>query len=90
MPQRAHMEKHVRQTRKRTLRNRQRRRAMKEAIRQVVEAADASDADAVREAMPVAQKAIDKAARHGVIHKNTADRRKARLVSRVRRVLGEE
>jgi len=84
------MKKHVRQTRKRTLRNRTRRRDMKEAVRSVVEAAQAGDAEAVKLAMPVAQQAIDKAARHGIIHKNTADRRKARLVSRVRRVLGEQ
>ena len=90
MPQRAQMEKHVRQTRKRTLRNRTRRRNMKQAIRTVIEAAEAGDADGVKDALPEAQQAIDKAARHGIIHANTADRRKSRLVSRVRRMLGEE
>lgn len=84
------MEKHVRQTRKRTLRNRTRRKDMKQAIRAVVDAAEAGDAEAVKDAMPEAQQAIDKAARHGIIHRNTADRRKSRLVSRVRRMLGEE
>jgi small subunit ribosomal protein S20 len=84
------MEKHVRRTRTRTLRNRNRRKEMKQAIRNVVEAAEASDAEAVKSAMPEAQQAIDKAARHGIIHQNKADRRKARLVARVRRMLGEE
>jgi small subunit ribosomal protein S20 len=63
---------------------------MKQAIRAVMDAAEAGDADAVKDAMPAAQKAIDKAARHGIIHQNTAGRRKSRLVARVRRVLGEE
>ncbi len=84
------MEKHVRKTRTRTLRNRNRRKEMKQAIRMVVEAADAGDADAVKSAMPEAQQAIDKAARHGIIHQNKADRRKSRLVARVRRMLDEE
>ncbi len=84
------MKKHLRQTRKRTLRNRTRRRDMKEAVRAVVEAAQAGDAEAVTVAIPEAQQAIDKAARHGIIHPNTADRRKSRLVARARRMLGEE
>ena len=90
MPQRAQMEKHVRKTRTRTLRNRNRRKEMKQAIREVMEAAEAGDAEAVKDAMPEAQQAIDKAARHGIIHQNKADRRKSRLVARVRRMLGEE
>lgn len=87
MPQRAQMSKHMRQTRKRTLRNRRRRKDMKEAVRQVLEAAQAGNEEAVREAMPVAQKAIDKAAKRGILHDNTAARRKARLVARVRDML---
>ena len=84
------MEKHLRQTRKRTLRNRTRRRDMKEAVRAVVEAAQAGNADSVKGALPQAQQAIDKAARHGIIHPNTAGRRKSRLVARVRRMLEQE
>ncbi len=84
------MEKHVRQTETRTMRNRARRKEMKQAIRAVMDAAEAGDAEAVNEAMPEAQKAIDKAARHGVIHENKAARRKSRLVARARRLLGEE
>ncbi len=81
------MEKHIRKTQTRTLRNRKRRKAMKDAVRLVLDAARAGDEDAVREAMPEAQKAIDKAAKRGILHKNTADRRKSRLVARVRRML---
>ncbi len=90
MPQRSQTEKHMRQTRTRTLRNRRRRKAMKQAVREVLDAAEEGNAHEVREAMPAAQKAIDKAAQRGVIHKNTADRRKSRLVARVRGMLDEE
>ncbi len=89
MPQRAAMEKHIRQTRTRTQRNRMRKQAMKQAIRSVLDAARAGDADAVKEALPVAQKAIDKAAQRGVLHQHTAARRKSRLVARVRGMLGQ-
>lgn len=89
MPQRAAMKKHLRQTRIRTKRNRMRKQAMKRAIRAVVDAARAGDAEAVKENLPLAQKAIDKAAQRGIIHKHTAARRKSRLVARVRQLLGE-
>lgn len=84
------MDKHVRKTRRRTLRNRMRRQAMKQAIRDVMDAAEAGDAEAVKAAMPEAQQAIDKAAKRGVLHKNTAARRKSRLVARVRDMLDQE
>jgi len=89
MPQRAAMEKHIRQTRTRTQRNRMRKQAMKQAIRGVLDAARAGDADAVKDALPAAQKAIDKAAQRGVLHQHTAARRKSRLVARVRDMLGQ-
>ena len=84
------MEKHLRQTRTRTLRNRIRKKAMKQAIREVLQAAEAGDAEAVKAALREAQRAMDKAAQRGVIHKNTASRRKARLVARARELLGQE
>ena len=90
MPQRAAMEKHVRQTRKRTLRNRMRKQAMRQAVREVLDAARAGDADAVKAALPTAQKAIDKAVQRGILHRHTGARRKSRLVSRVREMLGQE
>ncbi len=90
MPQRAAMKKHLRQTGKRTLRNRMRKQAMKRAVREVLDAARAGDAAAVKEALPVAQKAIDKAVQRGIIHRHTAARRKSRLVSRTREMLGRE
>ena len=86
MPQRAHMSKHLRQTEGRTYRNRLRKKTMKGLIREVVEAAEAGDAEAVETGLPTAFKAIDKAASRGVIHKHTAARRKSRLTARVRTI----
>ncbi|MCD6361263.1 MAG: 30S ribosomal protein S20, partial [Armatimonadetes bacterium] len=64
--------------------------AMKSAIREVLDAARAGDSEAVEAGLPVAQKAIDKAAKRGVIHKRTADRRKSRLIARTRELLGQD
>lgn len=84
------MEKHLRQTKKRTLRNRMRKQAIKQSVRQVMDAARAGDADAVQIALIDAQKAIDKAVQRGIVHRHTAARRKSRLVARVRQMLGQE
>jgi len=89
MPQRAQTEKHLRQTKTRTYRNRLRKNAMKSAVREVMDAARAGDAEAVEAGMPAVQKAIDKAAKRGVIHQRTADRRKSRLSAQVSALLAK-
>lgn len=89
MPQRAQMEKHLRQTRTRTYRNRLRKKAIKKAVRAVVDAARAGDATAVEAGLPAVQKALDKAAKRRVIHPRTAARRKSRLMRRLRAMLAE-
>ncbi len=65
--------KRNRQTEKARLRNRAVRTELKTRIRNAMEAADSGENAA--EAM----KRIDKAAAQGVLHPNTASRRKARL-----------
>ncbi len=69
--------KRNRQTEKARLRNRAVRTELKTRIRNAMEAADSGEnaAEATAEAM----KRIDKAASQGVLHPNTASRRKARL-----------
>jgi len=84
------MKKHLRQTRTRTLRNRMRKQAVKQSVRQVLDAARAGDAESAQIALTEAQKAIDKAVQRGVLHRHTAARRKSRLVARVRQMLGQE
>lgn len=81
------MSKHLRQAKTRTRRNRLRKDAVKEAVRQTLDAARAGDAEAAQTALQAAQKAIDKAAQRGVLHKNNAARRKSDLAQQVRALL---
>ena len=57
-------------------RNKSKRTAMRGAEKKVRQAAGA---DQVAAGLPSAVQKIDKAAKHGVIHKNAAARRKSRL-----------
>lgn len=68
--------KRLRQTVKRTLRN----RAVKSRVKTLVKKARATrDPEALRAAV----KAIDKAAAKGILHRNTAARKKSRLMRAV-------
>lgn len=53
------------------------------AIRRTTEAIATGDADAVKKAYDNASSVIDSAARKGVLHKNTAARKKSRLAAKV-------
>lgn len=73
-------------------RNRVRNRGWKSSIRtarnKVEEALEAKDANASVGALSDAFALIDRAVSKGVLHKNTAARRKSRLVKLVRKVKG--
>ncbi len=71
--------KRNRQNEKRRLRNRTVRSEINTRSKAALAAAD-DDPEAAAEALRQAVKRIDKAASKGVIHKNTAARRKSRLV----------
>ena len=53
------------------------------AIRRTTEAIATGDADAVKKAYDKASSVIDSAARKGVLHKNTAARKKSRFAAKV-------
>ena len=53
------------------------------AIRRTTEAIATGDADTVKKAYDKASSVIDSAARKGVLHKNTAARKKSRLAAKV-------
>ena len=53
------------------------------AIRRTTEAIATGDADAVKKAYDKASSVIDSSARKGVLHKNTAARKKSRLAAKV-------
>lgn len=70
------------------LRNRTMRSELKTRARTAVEAAEAGDAEAAEAALRQAQQRIDMAVSKGLVHKNTAARRKARLAKQVAKNLG--
>ena len=73
--------KRNRQNEKRRMRN----RAIRSQLRTHQKAAEAAaGTDEQDEALRQAIKSIDKAAAKGVVHKNTAARKKSRLIARVR------
>ena len=81
-------EKRNRQNEKRRLANKAVRSELKTRSRRAIEAAEAGDADAAGTALREAQRRIDTATSKGVLHRNTAARRKSRLEKQVRSILG--
>ncbi|MEN8234345.1 MAG: 30S ribosomal protein S20 [Actinomycetota bacterium] len=79
--------KRNRQTEKRNERNRAIRSELKTREKSALAAAEAGDAEKAEELLRDAQKRIDMATSKGVLHANTAGRRKARLTRRVRSIL---
>ncbi len=71
--------KRMRQDTKKTRVNNRYRREMRNKVKAVLDAISAGDKKSAEGFLPAAQKAIDKAVRQGVIHKNTAARKKSSL-----------
>jgi len=74
--------KRNRQNEVRRLRNKSVKAELKTRVKSAVRVAEAHDETAL-DALQLAQKKLDKAAEHGVIHKNQAARRKSRLMKRL-------
>jgi small subunit ribosomal protein S20 len=72
-------QKRVRQTKKRTMRNRARKERLKKAIKTFSTALESKDNSAINEELKKASRAIDKAGSKGIMHKNTVARRKSRM-----------
>jgi small subunit ribosomal protein S20 len=72
----------MRQTERRTARNRATRSAVRTYVKKAAVAVVETSADAT-ELVRQAVRALDKAAKRGIIHPNAAARRKSRLMSRV-------
>lgn len=75
--------KRIRQTAKRTERNRHVRSTMRTHIKRVRVAVEAGDKDLAQQELLLAIRKIDKAASKGVIHRNQAGRRVSRLTKLV-------
>lgn len=82
MPNKQNARKALRQAKKRTAANLLVKKSFKKAVKEVV-AASTSD---VAEKLRLAQKQLDKAAKKGVIKKNTASRKLSRLMKKVKKV----
>jgi small subunit ribosomal protein S20 len=80
MPNKQNAAKALRQSKKNAAANLIRRDAFKTAIKQVTKATTPAEA---KKLLVAAQKALDKAARLGVIKKNTAARKISRLMKKI-------
>lgn len=83
MPNIASAKKRMRQNETRRMRNRSRRSRLRNSLRKLDEAIEAGDMDAIQAQWKEAQSLLDRTARRGVIHPNTAARKKARLAHRI-------
>lgn len=79
MPNIKSAEKRVRQNVKRELRNRRTKSMLKTSIRRFEESLQSGDMDEAKVTLSAAVRQIDRAATRGVVHKNTAARKKSRL-----------
>lgn len=83
MPNIASAKKRVRQTETRTARNKKTKIGIRYNIKKFNEALATGDVDNTKTALNNAVKAIDKATAKGVIHKNTAARKKSKLFNKL-------
>jgi small subunit ribosomal protein S20 len=76
--------KRIRQTEKRTARNRARKSRVRTFLRKVELAISSGDKNAAQEALRAAQPELQRAADKGVMHDNTVARKLSRLSSRIK------
>ena len=81
MPNKANAKKALRQAKKREVLNTKRKDAFKKAIKKTLKSTDPAE---ITKSAIAAQKALAKAAKAGVIKKNTASRKTSRLMKKVR------
>jgi len=86
MPNTKSAKKAFRRDQKRTARNIQKKKTVKDLTKKTLKAVEAGQMDQIQDLLKQAQKAIDKAAKTGVIKKNTANRKKSRLAARVNKI----
>ena len=78
--------KRVRMTERRTVINRMRKSRLRHQIRAMRRLLDQKDASGATKALPATFSLVDRAAKWGIIGKNTAARYKSRLTLRVRKI----
>jgi small subunit ribosomal protein S20 len=78
--------KRIRQTEKRTIRNRARRSRVRTFLRKVEQAIAQGDKSVAQEAFKAAQPELQRAATKGVLHPNSVARKLSRLSSRIKKL----
>ena len=79
-------EKRIRQTARRTIRNRRVKSSVKTFMRRFEESLQAGDQENARVRLVIAVRAIDQAEAKGIIHRNNAARKKSRLARQFNRI----
>ncbi|MFA5926148.1 MAG: 30S ribosomal protein S20 [Parcubacteria group bacterium] len=85
MPIKQSAKKYLRASKKRAVQNTQLKRDFRVAVKKLNELAKAGKLEDAKKIFPTVQKALDKAAKSGVIKKNTAARKKSRLVKMMKK-----
>lgn len=83
MPNTKSAKKAMRQAERRRVVNTKTKTKMKAAVKQVRKSVLEKNSDSTLEELKKAYSALDKAAKKGVIHKNTANRKKSRLAKAI-------
>jgi len=73
----------MRQNEKRRIRNRAMRSATRTQVKKVMSALASGDVERVKKEFVLAESRLDKAVSKGVLHPNTASRKKSRLAAKV-------
>ncbi|MDD5589671.1 MAG: 30S ribosomal protein S20 [Candidatus Portnoybacteria bacterium] len=81
MPIKESAKKYLRQTKKHRILNIARQKAVKDLTKKITKLLAAGQKDEAKNMISAVYKAIDKAAKRGVIKKNTAARKKSRLMA---------
>lgn len=89
MPNIKSAKKRVRQTLKRTLRNRVRRERLRKALKTFRKTLEAGDTVQTADALKKVSKAVDKAGKKGILHKNAVNRKKSRLAKAAARAAAQ-
>lgn len=85
MPIKLSAKKALRQSKRRAIRNLKKKREMKNITKKIGKLIAAKKTEDAKKLIPLAYKAIDKAAKTGVIKKNAASRKKSRLMKLLRK-----
>ena len=72
--------KALRQSEKRKARNLKRKEAFRDVLKKIKKHAGTKELEKAKQLIPLAYKTLDKAAKTGVIKKNTASRKKSRIM----------